>query len=218
MRALAAGLLLLFAGSACSTTPTPPAVSIAAEPAASNLLDADWGRFRSQRHGLSVPLPEGKTWRIDDRSSRWLEAIHPPTDTRLRARTWLEPRPVNRAHCEAQARRFASDLPVADEPGVIEDGVTEDLFAPDFSSRLMVGMGDVSADSDILEGYVMAFGASGRRCVAMVFTARVKGPRGSAILGERLELGTRIAENTLYVSRLPSGPLEPLEPPAPRSR
>lgn len=218
MRGPAVGLLLLSLGPACSPTTTPPAASVAPEPAPSALLDADWGRFRSQRYGLSVPLPEGETWRIDDRSSRWLDALHTPTETRLRARTWLEPRPVNRAHCEAEARRFASDLPVVDEQGVIEDKVTDDLFAPDFSSRLIVGMGNVSPDSDKLEGYVMAYGASGRRCVAMVFTARSKGPKGSATLGERLELGTRIAENTLYVSRLPSGPLEPLEPPAPRSR
>lgn len=218
MRGPAIGLLLLLAGPACSPTNTPNAVKVLPEPSPSVLLDADWGRFRSPRHGLSVPLPEGKTWRIDDHSSRWLDAFHPSTETRLRARTWLEPRPVNRTHCEAEARRFSPDLPVVDEHGVIEDTVTNELFAPDFSSRWIVGMGNVNPGSDKLEGYVMAFGASGRRCLAMVFTTRVGGPKGSAILGERLELGARIAENTLYVSRLPSGPLEPLEPPASRSR
>jgi hypothetical protein len=202
---------------ACGPTAKPRTQPVSPKAEAPAVLkDGDWGRFRSQRQGLSIPLPEGKTWRIDDHSDRWLDARHPATATRLRARTWIEPKPVNRDHCEAEARRLAPDLPVVDEHGAIDDHVSSELFAPDFSSHVIVGVNDADPKSGALEGYVLVFGAAARRCVVLSFTTQVNGPKGSAVLGERLELGTRIAENTIYVSRMPDGPFEPIATPAAR--
>jgi hypothetical protein len=177
------------------------------------LSDADWGRFRSERQGLSIPLPEGKLWRIDDHSSSWLDAVHPPTQSRVRARAWLEPKPVNQAWCEAEARRFAPDLPVPAEGSIVDQFESPDMFASGFASRVVVGIDDADPKSGEVGGYVLAVGVEGRRCIAMVFTARGTGAKG-AVLGERLGLGTRIVESTVYLSRLPGeGPLEPVGSP-----
>jgi len=216
-RLQAIALAIAISPLACTPAakPTPPPANPKAEPPAV-LRDADWGRFRSQRQGLSIPLPEGKNWRIDDHSGRWLDARHPSTATRLRARSWIEPKPVNRDQCEAEARRLAPDLPVVQEQGAIDDHVSNEVFAPDFSSHVIVGVTEADPKSGALEGYVLVFGAAARRCVVLAFTTQVTGPKGSAVLGERLELGTRIAENTIYVSRMPEGPFEPIATPGAR--
>ncbi|MFW5739172.1 MAG: hypothetical protein ACOC1F_02275 [Myxococcota bacterium] len=184
--------------------PAPPSV----------LHDDDWGRFRSHRHGLSVPFPDGESWRIDDTTSLWLDARHPGTSSRLRARAWLEPKPVSRAYCESEARRFAPDLPQPDEAGTIDEYETGELFAPDFVSHVVIGLGELAPNTDVIGGYVLAIGVAGRRCAVLSFTTQVSGgPKATTVLAERLEIGTRMAENTLFVSRLPSGPLEPMPTP-----
>ncbi len=194
---------------ACAPASPPPA---APAPAAAppTLSDADWGRFRSERQGLSIPLPEGKLWRIDDHSSSWLDAVHPPTQSRLRARAWLEPKPANQARCEAEARRFAPDIPVPAEGAIVDQFESSDMFASGFASRVVVGIDDADPKSGEVGGYVLAVGVEGRRCVAMVFAVRGSGVKGE-VLAERLGLGTRIVESTAYLSRLPGeGPLEPI--------
>lgn len=195
-----------------AATPSPRPVQPEAAPS-SGLQDADWGRFRSHRHGLSVPLPDGKSWRIDDHSDPWLDARHPGTGTRLRARTWIEPRPVNLSYCEAEARRFDPGLPQTDEASTIDAYETDALFAPEFSSRVVVGLGEMDPRSESIQGHVFVVGVAGRRCVVLSYTAGVSGPKSSTVLAEWLELGTRIVDNTLFVSRLPAGPLEPMPTP-----
>jgi hypothetical protein len=172
------------------------------------LLDKDWGRFESHRHGLSVPLPEGVTWKIDDRSSPWLDALHVSTQTRVRARSWNEAKPMSPRLCEERARQFDPGLPVIADSAVLEDQSGHLLFAPDFSSRFTVGLGQVSQNSDELEGYVLGFGAAGKKCVAMVVIAKTTGPKASVSIAEHLALGSKIVEDTHYVSTMPSGALE----------
>lgn len=204
----------LAVGPSCSPRVQPePRAARPQPPTTTFLRDVDWGRFRSQRQGLSLPLPDGKTWRIDDHSDRWLEAVHPPTATRIRARTWIAPKPVSREHCEAQARSFAPDLPVIEGAAALDDRISHDLFAPDFTSRVRVGIGEADPVSGVLEGHVLVFGAAGRRCVAFALSTRVQGPKGAEELADRLEIGVRIAEGTLYADRLPAGPLEPMRTP-----
>jgi len=177
------------------------------------LQDADWGRFRSHRFSLSLPLPDGGAWRIDDHSSRWLDAWHPGTKTRVRARTWIEPRPVNHAYCAAEARRLAPDLPALDDAGKVDEYESVEMFAPDFSSRVLVGVGGADPHTEVLQGYVWVVGVAARRCAVLAFTTQAQGAKVSAVLAERLALGTRVAEETLFVSRLPEeGPLEPPVP------
>ena len=207
---LAIALLPLSCGPAAKPEPRPQQPKAAAP---SILQDANWGRYRSPRHGLSLPLPDGTAWRIDDHSSGWLDARHPNTGTRLRARTWIEPKPVNRDYCEAEARRFAPDLPQTDESGTIDAYESNELFAPDFSSKVVVGLGEVDPKDESIQGHVLVVGVAGRRCLVLSFTASVAGPKGTTVLAERLELGTRIADNTLFVSRLPEGPLESIATP-----
>jgi len=174
-------------------------------------MDDRWGRFRSHRFGLSVPLPDGATWKIDDHNTPWLDAVHRDTATRFRARVWIEPRPVSRATCEAMARRWLPELPHPNEGVPIDDHVIVDVPAGGFETQVLVGLGTPRSPDEALTGYVLAFGVSAKKCIAMAFTSSATGPKASATLGERLELGARIVETTLLVETLPRGPLAPFE-------
>ncbi len=215
-RAACCGVLTLAATVACAPTAQPkPKDAVASPPPAAILIDENWGRFRSRRHGLSVPFPDGTSWRIDDHSSQWLDATH-VAGVRVRLRSWVEPKPVSWQHCEREARRLAPDIPFRQEGGAIDEYVSHELFAPDFTSGVVVGLSAADPHTQTLQGHVLAFGASARRCVIYWFHASANGPKGAPMLGDRLELGTRIAENIIYVARLPDGPLESISPPQPR--
>jgi hypothetical protein len=210
-RAIHRAALLLAATTgflACGNEPPPRSPAAHAPPAPLKaLVDDRWGRFRSHRFGRSVPLPDGTRWKIDDHSSSWLVAQHPDTDTTFRARVWLEPKPMSHAACEANARRLAPDLPLIAGQGTIDDHLIVDTPAVGFETRIVVGLHDTNAASDSVGGHVLAFGAAGRKCVAIAFTTNAQGPRGSAVLGARLELGARIVETTILMDSIPRGPL-----------
>ena len=211
MRSIERAALLLVA---CATVtgcgqepPRSPTTQLSAPAPAAPLVDDRWGRFRSHRLGLSVPLPDGPRWKIDDHSARWLVAKHPDTGTLFRARVWLEPRPVSRATCEAIARNWAPDLPPITAQGTIDDHVIVDMPAVGFETRVIVGLHGANAADDSVAGHVLAFGVSGKKCVVMAFTTNVRGPKGSSVLGDRLEIGARIVEGTILMDSIPRGPL-----------
>src|SRR5207253_11167008 len=81
--------------------------------------DAGWGRFHSKRFQLSIPLPDGKTWKIDDHSKPELVATHAPTSSRVTVITTTEEELVNRKHCETRARNLgivpANELTTVDD-------------------------------------------------------------------------------------------------------
>lgn len=54
-----------------------------------------------------------------------------------------------------------------------------------YDTQVIVGVRD-SADG--IEGYSLAFGASGRRCLAVVFTTRAQGAGAEMEIGARLVL------------------------------
>src|SRR4051794_10252706 len=100
----ATALLTLTITSGCGTSPAPrPPPSLHATPHRAPsypIDDASWGRYHSRRFLLSVPLPDGKSWRIDDHSHPFLLAVHEPTSSQVAILTTQEDDLMNRQKCE----------------------------------------------------------------------------------------------------------------------
>jgi hypothetical protein len=143
--------------------------------------DGAWGRFHSRRFQLSVPLPDGRTWKIDDRSRPELTATHEPTASRLTLWRSREDELMNRHKCEARARARGS---VPDESlPTIDDHVT---VGPDaYDSRVLV-LVDPGRPGGAMEGHVLLFGAFLRQCLFFHLVTRVPGAMDDDVLSARL--------------------------------
>jgi len=139
----------------------------------------------SRRQQIRLYLPDRGGWRQRHERSSFLVLVHPDSHSRLVVRVWREPENMNRARCEAQAR-LARELPVRgqrvdraelDVPRgfdtVVDTGVVD------------TGLHDTLADRPTA-GYLLAFGASVKRCVALVFTTEAMGSGAERAVGERL--------------------------------
>jgi hypothetical protein len=145
--------------------------------------DAAWGRFHSKRFLLSVPLPDGKAWRIDDHSRPSLFAVHEPTGSSVSAMTTQEDELVNRQKCEARARELgwvtSKTLTTVDE---------ETTVGPEaYDSRIWVAL-DAGKPGGGLEGHVYLFGGLIRRCLFVHVSTRVASAGDEDVLSERLAI------------------------------
>ena len=71
-------------GEGAAAPPRAPAEAATAQRAPDYPIDeASWGKFRSKRFQLTVPLPDGRAWKIDDHRAPELVATHAATDSRL---------------------------------------------------------------------------------------------------------------------------------------
>lgn len=122
-------------------------------------------RFHSTRFGVSLPLPDGHDWRIDDHKGPVLRATHPPTRSLVELAVWREDKLVNHAMCEARAREF----------GYVADVEADTLESPiesvpqGWDSRLWVGVESSARDPAHATGHLMAFGSSMRKCLYFHF-------------------------------------------------
>jgi hypothetical protein len=158
---------------------------------------------------MSVPFPVGSEWRIDDHTSEWLDAKHPDTASRLRARVWHEPAVMSRHSCEAQQRKRTVDLPEVGADGVIDEfAIDRESSEPASDWHAVVGIRASQPEHHGLHGYVLSFGAAGRTCVAVIFETSVQGPKASDVLAGRLELGVRMVQGIVLRTRTRAGPLE----------
>jgi len=197
--------LPLLAGIACEP-PRPasvpaPAASASAPAGDPELKDAAWARFNSKRFDLESPFPDGKAWRIDDHGSPWLVASHPSSSTSLRVRIWREPELVSRDRCEQRAREWSPDLPSLADTRVIDDRALPAVPAPGFDTNVVAGIARPK-EPETIEGFVMAFGASGKKCFAFAWKSTVRGPRAAERMGDRLGLGVRMLEGSFIKSEL----------------
>lgn len=150
---------------------------------APHLKDGKWARFRSARHRLSIPFPDGKTWRIRDRGSQWLVASHRPTRATVIARRWIMPAPIGIDACVATARQGVleaatvtgiAEIPAETALSVVDRDESTSRFADGVSSRMVVGIrtgvapSTSSADAQGRTGYALGFGITGRTCIALV--------------------------------------------------
>jgi hypothetical protein len=148
------------------------------------------GRYHSARFELSLVLPGGKEWTVDDHRGPELIATHAPTASRLTLRVFELNELTNRQRCELEARARSlvpATLSLLDE----SDGGGP----PDFDTHVVVGLApppastSASADKAPITGHVLAFAARVRRCLVFDFSATV--PAGAeATLGDRLAVGT----------------------------
>ncbi len=179
------GLLAGLALAACAATPPPPATQKASGRSPAVAFGDDprpLPRYHSRRLGLSVPLPDGPTWRIDDHTRPELIATHAPTQSRVMALVAHADELVGRAQCEAIAR--ARKLVPAGPMQTLEDAV--DVTLENYDTRIVVAVEPGAGPGSPIVGHVMAFGGFLRKCVLFDFSTRVDGASDEAILSSRL--------------------------------
>jgi hypothetical protein len=139
-------------------------------------------RYRSKRFALSLPLPDGRTWRIDDHSKPELVATHAPTRSTVLVSVFHADELVGRSQCEALAHVHrlvpAVDLTVLEE----ETAITQQTF----DTRTVVGIAPGSTPDQPLVGHVMAFGGFLRKCFVFDFATEVDGAADEPVLSSRL--------------------------------
>jgi hypothetical protein len=176
-------VVLLAGGCAAGAPVVAPASADRPSPVAS-FPDDDRAlrRFRSVRFHLSIPLPDGEGWRIDDHSHRELVATHAATRSKLVVYSFLEPELMNRRLCEARARELG--LVPQGELRTVEDGPT---VGPDgYDTRVWVALQPGRAPGAPLGGHVFAFGAFVRKCFVFHYASEVGSDVDDAVLSSRL--------------------------------
>jgi hypothetical protein len=197
----ALALALALAGAhACGGRPAGPRAPAAAAPAGPPGAEAPagweggaWGKFRSLRFDLTLPLPDGTSWRIDDRRGPWLVAAHPATESRLRVRVLREDGPRNWRTCEARAREVDPSLPPAER--VVEERGEGLLAGWDARAWALTR----PAPDGAVEGHYLLVAARIRKCLVAHFATRARGPAAGAVLGARLG---DVAERVLGAMRV----------------
>ena len=184
-RAVAAVLLAILSV-ACNAeparAPTPQVTAPPPRAPGSDLSSGNWGEFRSRRFDLSIPLPDGKAWRIDDHSTQWLEAQHAASSSSLSIRVWREDENMNRNRCELKVRGWKK-LPPRDDWEVLRQERLD--IPPEFDTAVDVGLVAPRPGAQ-LEAFVFAFGGWAHRCFAYVYRTTASGKGAEGIIGARL--------------------------------
>ena len=197
MRALVA-VVAIF-GVACGGTqpnvappPTPKPAASSSNDDRSGFAQADFGTYRSERFGVTFPLPDRATWTIVDQENQnggWVIATHPPTGTIVRMRRFEETMLVGRHECEMRAQ-LIGELP---RPEVIEEGVKystivdEPLHRPmGWDARRWVALEPLPGGR--LGGHAMLISGHQHSCLIVHVRAEVKGDSETMALADRLEL------------------------------
>jgi hypothetical protein len=145
--------------------------------------EGSWGKFHSKRFLLSVPLPDGKAWKIDDHSRPALFAVHDATSSKLWLTITQEDELTNRQKCEQKARDLGW-VPSSPLTTVEEHVAT----GPDaYDSRIWVAL-DAGRKGGSLEGHVFLFGGFLRKCLLIHLATRVPSPAEEEVLSSRLAL------------------------------
>ena len=182
-------LALVFAAAAtlaCGPQPEAPRAPTVAGTAPATLEtfpneEARWPKFHSVRFRLSIPLPDGKTWKIDDHTRPELRATHEPTRSRLTVYAWNESELMNRARCEDRARGKGL---VPDDLVTVEDAATVGPEA--YDTRIWVAVRPGRDPQAPVVGHVLAFGAFIRHCLFVDFQSEVPSGKDEEVLSSRL--------------------------------
>jgi hypothetical protein len=190
-------LLVGFISVGCQASASPaPAVPDPAVPAAAtSARPADgaagasfdgtrWGTFHSKRFELSLALPDGAAWRIDDHGSHWLKAEHPPSHSTLWLRVWGEDQVTTRKDCYARARDWNPKLPDLEGAELIDDRVRR-LWGP-YDARVAAGMRPSDRSSPRDRGFVVAVVGELRRCMVVVYETEASGQVAPMAIADRL--------------------------------
>jgi hypothetical protein len=200
---------------ACSGAP-PHAAEVAptaaTPPLAKSFEGTSWATFHSKRFELSLRLPDGPAWRIDDHRSPWLRAAHEGTRSKIALRSWREDENVTRAACYARARGWDPSLPDLDTARLLDDGVRA---VANQDARVVVGLGP-AAEGPSIEGFVLAIAGDVRRCLLVAYQTDAVGPAAEGDVADRLAivadrlLPTIKLDQSFAPSREPAIPSRPL--------
>jgi hypothetical protein len=166
--------------------------------------DSGWAKFHSKRFFLSIPLPDGKAWKIDDHSKRELVALHPPTRSTLVFSTSTEGELMNRAKCEERAR--ANGLVPAGDLRTVDDEVTVGPEA--YDTRVWVALEPGKTEAAAIVGHLFAFGAYVRRCLFFHLTSEVASAKDESVLSSRLATARVRMLGAITVDELDAVPRE----------
>jgi hypothetical protein len=139
-------------------------------------------RFHSKRFALSLALPDGHAWRIDDHSRPELVATHAPTRSKIVVLVVRTEELVGRKQCEALARD--RKLVPTSELTTIEDADT--VTQETFDTRVWVALEAGHGPAAPIVGHVMAFGGFLRKCFVFDYSTSVDGPAEEGVLSARL--------------------------------
>jgi hypothetical protein len=138
--------------------------------------------YHSARLGVWLPLPDGRTWRIDDHSLEVLVATHAPTRSRVLVDVVRTDALVGRQQCEELARQ--RKLVPAGELRKLEDVV--EIRQEAFDTRVEVGVLPGATPGDPVVGHVMAFGGFLRKCFIFDYATEASVARDEEALSARL--------------------------------
>lgn len=144
--------------------------------------DKAWGSFHSSRFFMTLHLPEGKAWRIDDHTRPELVGIHEATRSELHFAVERQPEVVGRAQCEADARKRGR-VPAGDLR-TLEDRVTVGPEA--YDTRIWVAL-EISTRGTI-RGHLFAFGGMVRSCLFFHYATEIPSFASERVLSARLAL------------------------------
>jgi hypothetical protein len=219
-----AGSILLGAVAACGAEPATPVTAVApARPPAPEFTDdpRPLPRYHSKRLSLSLPLPDGAAWRIDDHTRPELVATHARTRSRVVVALFRAEALVGRSQCEALAR----DRKLVPEGELHTLENVTDVTQQNYDTRIWVAVEPGSGPGAPMTGHVLAFGGFLRKCYVFDFSTQVDGVSDEPVLSSRLAfarariLGGLELEAFAVVPRetpapapAPSGPTPPLPP------
>jgi hypothetical protein len=185
LRGGAAAAACIVASCVSCTPAAAPPPAVPQKPVAVSFGD-DAARlpiFRSKRFSLTLPLPDGAAWRIDDHTQETLVATHAPTRSKVTLAVFRADGLVGRTQCE-ELSRTRKLVAVPDDLQVLEEqtGITQQTF----DTRTLVGVAPGGGPQQPLVGHVMAFGGFLRKCFVFDFATQVDGAADEAVLSSRL--------------------------------
>jgi hypothetical protein len=148
--------------------------------------DAGFRRFRSKRFALSFPLPDGKVWKIDDRTGPSLVATHASTTSTLTVAVTRETELVNRSMCEARAREMGWLAGEGRKPAVlttVEEHVQTGPGA--YDSKVWVAL-QTDKPGGAVAGHIFLFGGFLRQCLLVHYRTEVPSSRDEDAIAARL--------------------------------
>jgi hypothetical protein len=174
-------LSVLVALLGCAEQP-PPAKGPPVDPGAAFLNDPKPLRYRSARFELSLPLPDGRGWKIDDHKTPMLVATHAATDGVVTLDLGMRPELMNRQRCEAdaRARRLVND---ADLQTVADEVI---VGPAQYDSRVAVMVAPGANPHQALAGHVYLFGSYLRKCLFVHYETRQRPGENEETLSARL--------------------------------
>jgi hypothetical protein len=178
-------VLVGCAGSGAGPSPAADPRPTQVEPPGS-FQGTRWGTFHSKRFELSLALPDGAAWKIDDHRSAWLRATHGPTQSSLSFRSWTEEANVTKKACYARARGWDARLPDLDAGPLIEDKMRKLLG--DRDARVAVGVMVREGAEPAIGGFVIAIIGDVRRCMLLAFRTEAEGASAQDEVADRLAI------------------------------